>query len=273
MNKATLFSIGEFSKMTGLTVKTLRFYHEEKLLAPAFVDPETGYRYYEGRQVERARVIAFLRSLELPVSEIRELLAREEGDVLEVLERHQVELVARIKHLRNAERVLREHIAKEKEERAMTVSNFEVSEKDVGAVMVAAIRMKGAYKECGKAFGKLARGFGRELAGRPMLLHHDTEFKENDADFEACFPVRQRREGAGAEVRELPAARCVTLVHQGPYEELGRSYAKVFSYVKSCGYDVEMPTREVYLKGPGMIFRGNPKKYLTEIQIPIGRGT
>ena len=77
-----------------------------------------------------------------------------------------------------------------------------------------------------------------------MLLHHDTEYKENDADFEACFPVRKRREVAGAEVRELPGARCVTLVHQGPYEELGRSYAKVLSYVKSRGYDVEMPTRE-----------------------------
>ena len=43
----------------------------------------------------------------------------------------------------------------------------------------------------------------------------------------------------------------------------------MLKYVKERGYEVALPTREVYLKGPGMIFRGNPKKYLTEIQLPI----
>ena len=42
-----VFSIGEFSKITGLTVKTLRFYHEQGLLHPTHVDSETGYRYYD----------------------------------------------------------------------------------------------------------------------------------------------------------------------------------------------------------------------------------
>ena len=44
------------------------------------------------------------------------------------------------------------------------------------------------------------------------------------------------------------------------------------SDIKTHGYDTRLPTREVYIKGPGMIFKGNPKKYLTEIQIPIGVG-
>ncbi|MGN6369186.1 MAG: GyrI-like domain-containing protein [Phycisphaerae bacterium] len=153
----------------------------------------------------------------------------------------------------------------------MKAPAFEVSEKDVPVVTVAAIRMRGAYKDCGKAFGKIARSFRRDVSGKPLLLHHETEYKEQDADFEACFPVRKARAVAGTDVHELPAAHCVTLVHQGPYEELGRSYEKVFSYVKSHGYEVELPTREIYLKGPGMIFRGNPQKYLTEIQVPIRR--
>ncbi len=53
-----MFSIGEFSKVTGLTVKTLRFYHEQGLLDPTHIDPETGYRYYGPAKVETARVIA-----------------------------------------------------------------------------------------------------------------------------------------------------------------------------------------------------------------------
>ena len=53
-HKAACSRIGEFSKLSGLTVKTLRFYHEEGLLVPAFVDPDTGYRYYD-EQADRDR--------------------------------------------------------------------------------------------------------------------------------------------------------------------------------------------------------------------------
>lgn len=61
----------------------------------------------------------------------------------------------------------------------------------------------------------------------------------------------------------------VTLLHQGPYDDLGRSYQKILGYLKQKGVEAELPTREVYIKGPGMIFKGNPKKYLTEIQMLV----
>ncbi len=70
-------------------------------------------------------------------------------------------------------------------------------------------------------------------------------------------------------MRELPGGRFVCLLHRGPYEELGRSYRKVFESIEAKGLKPAVPSREVYLKGPGMIFRGNPKKYLTEIQVPV----
>ena len=76
-------------------------------------------------------------------------------------------------------------------------------------------------------------------------------------------------EAEGISVRELPGGRCVALLHKGPYDQLGRSYSKILEYIKQKGYQTILPSREVYLKGPGMIFRGNPKKYLTEIQILI----
>jgi effector-binding domain-containing protein len=81
------------------------------------------------------------------------------------------------------------------------------------------------------------------------------------------MPVRERKDVAGISVRELPGGQCMSLVHQGPYDQLFRSYARIFEYINDQKYTVIVPTREVYLKGPGMIFKGNPKKYLTEIQI------
>ncbi len=50
-------SIGDFSRMTHLSVKALRHYHDLGLLEPADVDPATGYRYYDASQVHAAQVI------------------------------------------------------------------------------------------------------------------------------------------------------------------------------------------------------------------------
>jgi effector-binding domain-containing protein len=83
------------------------------------------------------------------------------------------------------------------------------------------------------------------------------------------MPIRREVRIDDVDVRRLPGGQCVALVHRGPYEELGRSYARVLRYANEHGYKITLPTREVYLKGPGMIFRGNRKKYLTEIQLLV----
>src|ERR1051325_1512479 len=90
------FGIGEFSRVTGLTVKTLRYYHEERLLVPAFVDPRTDYRYYDPNQVESARAIAFLRSLDVPVAEVRRVLdqTRQGEGMMDAVVRHRAELLS-----------------------------------------------------------------------------------------------------------------------------------------------------------------------------------
>ena len=69
-----LLSIGEFSRMTFLSVKTLRHYHETGLLAPAHIDPSSGYRYYDVSQVTTAQVIRRFRDLDLPIERLRAFL-------------------------------------------------------------------------------------------------------------------------------------------------------------------------------------------------------
>jgi DNA-binding transcriptional MerR regulator len=263
-----MFSIGEFSKLTQLTVKTLRFYHEQEILVPACVDPDSGYRYYDASQVELARAITYLRGLEFSLNDIRELLQSDGGDdLLTILERQHAAVKGRIKQLGKAVRTLERFILEERQAKSMAQIINDVQEKDLTPLLVAGIRIKGRYSECGRAFGQISRSYGRHLCGKPLLLHYDTEYHEADADFEACLPIRQMKDVEGVSVRELPGGRCVSLVHRGPYDELSRSYARIFQYLNDRKYQALVPTREVYLKGPGMIFKGNPKKYVTEIQI------
>jgi DNA-binding transcriptional MerR regulator/effector-binding domain-containing protein len=269
-----MFTIGEFSKITGLPVKTLRFYHERGLLTPATIDPSSGYRYYDQRNVDAARVIIALRELEFSLDDIGAILAdcSADEDLLVFLTRQKQVLAERVARFAGALDRIDRLIDQEREardEEKMAANTFEIEEKNLDSMLVAGVRMKGRYCDCGQGFALLGKRLGRHIAGKPLCLYYDGEYREEDADFEPCMPVRNEMQVEGVDVRRLPGGRCVSLVHRGPYEELGRTYARALRYVKEHGYHVQLPTREVYLKGPGMIFRGNPRKYLTEIQLPL----
>lgn len=75
MNDKSLLSIGQFAKLAGLSVHALRHYDAVGLLAPADVDPETGYRRYDRSQVAAARLISDLRWLDLPIHLVRDVVA------------------------------------------------------------------------------------------------------------------------------------------------------------------------------------------------------
>jgi DNA-binding transcriptional MerR regulator len=267
---ATMLSIGEFSRVTSLSIKTIRLYGEKGLLPPAEVKDGSGYRYYDAQSVERARVIQALRVLEFSLADIAEILeaGEDEADIVSYLEQHKDAIARKLARYQHIHRAL-ETIVKNEREAAMTdqASVVEIREKTVGELLVAGIRGKGVYTDAGQRFGRLGRAVGRFIAGKAMGLYYDGEFKEQDADFECCFPIRKAVEKEGIHVRTLPGGRCVSLVHVGPYSELGRSYARVFEYVRTKKLEPRIPSREVYLKGPGMIFKGNPRKYLTEIQV------
>ena len=266
-----MFTIGEFSRATALTIKTLRFYHQEGILVPSRVDPATGYRYYDEKDLETARVTTYLRSLDVPLLEVKEILrSAEDSAAADALERHKIAIEERMRHYRKVIRSLQEFIDRERQLRVrFECASTEVKEATLPPVLIAAIRMQGHYADCGKAFGKIGRTFRSDVAGPAFLLHYNTEYRENDADFEACFPVKRGRIAKGVDVRELPPCRALTLQHRGSYHEIAGAYSLILRTIKQRGYEIVRPTREVYLRGPGIIFKGNPKNYVTDIQIPI----
>jgi DNA-binding transcriptional MerR regulator/DNA gyrase inhibitor GyrI len=271
-----VFSIGEFSSASGIPVRTLRFYHEQGLLVPAAVDSETNYRSYDEHNLDVARVIAALRGLEFSLDDIREVLAgcQEDGDVLVQLERQKMSLQQKLRHYQDVVSKIDELLRAgrvAREEDKMSAANYEVQVLELAPLLVGGIRMAGRYSDCGSGFATLGKRLGRHIAGKPLCLFYDGEYRDEDANFEPCMPLRKPVAAEGISVRELPGGRCVSLMHRGPYAELSRTYARALRYVKEHGYQLQVPCREVYHQGPGMLFRGNPKKYLTEIQLLVAR--
>jgi DNA-binding transcriptional MerR regulator/effector-binding domain-containing protein len=269
----TSYAIGEFSRVTGLSVKTLRFYHETGILIPSWVDETTGYRFYDTSKIEKARVIMRLRQMEFSIEDIAAVLGycADEADILNYLERQREVLQQRIQEDRGIVRSLNEIIASEKAaKRLLEGGSYAVEEKTLEPMLIAGIRMKGKYSDCGAGFSRLAKSVGRWICGKPLCLYYDGEYRDADAEFEPCFPIRKEVSAEGVTVRSLPGSPCLTLIHRGPYDQLGRSYARILKPADERKLKIALPTREVYLKGPGLILRGNPRNYLTEIQLPVG---
>jgi len=272
ITEGIVFTIGEFSLISRLSVKTLRFYHEEGILLPDYIDEESGYRYYRKETVGRATVIKLLRDMDFTVGEIREML-QDYSDDTELLDHFEQKLQKtreRLMNLKKSESSLDEIIKSIRRiKMAGTHVTFEVREKEIDEMIFAGYRFKGKYEEIGDALKKIGRGVGRHINGSPMALYYDPEYREQDADIEAGFPIAKQIQKKGVASRILKGGKAVTIIHKGPYASIGESYKKVFLYIEENHLKALLPSREIYRKGPGLIFRGNPDHYLTEIQVMI----
>jgi len=265
-----MYKIGEFSQISRLPVKTLHHYDEENILKPDYIDEETGYRYYRKESLEKAETIKLLRRLEFSVAEIRAITENISSDdeMREMIITRKNEIRTKIKHYSQIEKeldLISKTIGDVKMKKIEAGNVGQIFLKNIDHVIFLGVRRKCAYDEVGKDFSECAKKAGRFICGKGMNLFYDGEYKEKDADIETGFPVKKEIDGS----RMLIGGKALCTVHKGRYEEIGKSFAMIYDYISKNKVKTRIPIRLVYTKGPGMIFRGNPEKYLTEIQFII----
>lgn len=265
-----MYKIGEFSKITSLTVKTLRYYDEVGLLKPAQVDEMSGYRYYNQDNYDKARIIHLLRRFDFSIQELLEALPRIEStdDIAAYLFDKSQQVNDRVASLKKLQKQMMVEVDKLREVKEMT-NQQAVKLKVLEPIEVVSKRFKGRYDEVGNYFGGLFKAAGQYAAGAPMSLYYDEEYTEENADIEVALPVKRTLQKKDATCKVLPKERCVSLIHVGPYETLSESYKQIADYMHAHQLTGKTPSREIYHKGPGMLLKGNPNKYETEILIPI----
>ncbi len=270
-----MFKIGEFSKLSQVPVKTLRYYDEIDLLKPAEVDQFTGYRFYSAEQLPRLNRILALKDLDLSLAQIGELL---DGDlpaeqIRGMFRMKQAEMKGRVKEeqarLARVERRLRQI------EQEGTMSTEEVVIKSIPAMKIAAVReVISTYGDISQLYGALFKHTGRHRA-RPaapaLAVYYDEGYRESDIDVEAAVPVsKDIPDGERVKVRELPGVEeMACVVHRGSYDNFSEPYSRLLTWIEANGYRICGPNREVYIKGPGLLTK--PSQYVTELQIPVER--
>jgi DNA-binding transcriptional MerR regulator len=247
-----LLTIGDFSRMTHLSVKALRHYHDVGLLEPAEVDRSSGYRFYEASQVPVAQVIRRFRDLGMPVDEVKAVLTAPD-----VTTRNQV-IVA---HLERMEEQLAQTQATVASLRAvLEVPRVEapVEYRSVAPTTTLAIRETVTAADLGSwwtdAFITLRKALeeaGLSRAGPDGCLYSNEMFELEEGEMVAFVPVTGHAVGSGrVQVYELPAVELAIMVHKGTYDELDRTYGALGTYVAERALGVDGPIRELYVVSP-----------------------
>ena len=272
-----MFKIGDFSKLSQVSVKTLRYYDELDLLKPMEVDRFTSYRYYSADQLPRLNRILALKDLGLTLEEIGALL-------VDGLPAAQIRGILRLKQVEASERVEEERARLSRVEARLKqieeegkMPTYEVVVKKVPAMRVASVRDTiPTYSQQDSLWGELESYLGQNEihpAGPCFTLYHDAEYKERDVDAEACEPVGLATHGKGrVVVRELPAVESMaSVVHKGTFGTLDQAYQAILSWIQANGYRVVGSDREVYLHTSNGPARQDDPSYVTEVQIPVAK--
>jgi len=273
-----MIRIGDFSKLSRVSIKTLRYYDEMDLLKPIAVDRFTGYRYYEFDQLPRLNRILALRDLGFSLEEIGQLLR-------DSLTSEQMRGMLKLRRAEIRQRVQEETGRLERVEARLRLieqeedmSKYDVVIKKIAPIKVASVRgIVPTPPQQGSLWGELEGTLARQRV-RPaapcFCLYHDDEYKEKDWDIEACEPIEADLAETGrVKVRTLPAVETMACtVHHGPFVTIGEAYDAIGKWISANGYRICGPSREIYLhvteEGQGMVSQ-TAADTVTEIQFPV----
>jgi len=277
-----MIRIGDFSKLSRISIKTLRFYDEMGLLKPIEVDRLTGYRYYEINQLTRLNRILALKDLGFSLEEIGQLLANNLSveQMRGMLKLRQADIRRQVRE--ESDRLERVEARLRQIEQEDRMSKYDVVIKKVDPVRVASVRgIVPTPPEQGSLWGELEGYLARQRirSNSPCLtLYHDDEYKERDWDLEVCEPLEGDLTGSSrVKVQVLPAVETMAcVVHHGPFITIQEAYDAIMKWIDVNGYRICGPGREVYLKtanpdpkgGPVRVSQTDPDT-VTEIQFPV----
>jgi effector-binding domain-containing protein len=264
-----LLPIGRFSDMCRLSIPALRHYDELGLLPPAAVDPDTGYRYYSMSQAVDADRIRTLRFIEMPLPEIRAILAGDRERAKAVLIGHRQRLIEQADRQRYAISLL-ETMLRDEPRRA-----YEVHIRETRPQATASVRGRAAWTELGPFISaslieifRAAGDQGIRFAGPAYGIYHSAEGTEVEVDLEVGMPVAEAIEPCGRVLAtEIPGGLVASTVHAGRYEEVGPAYRALGEWVQEHGHETAGPPREIYIVGPEQV--RDPGALRTEIVWPI----
>lgn len=271
-----MLKIGDFSKLSRITVRMLRHYDEIDLLKPKTVDEWTGYRYYDEDQLLAANKIKLLRDLGFGLSAIGELLTHfnDCAEIEKFLKIRRQALVAEESGLRERIKLIDGAIKNLKQEG--NFMNYVVNLKTIPELYVASVRSVIAeYAAEGELWSRLMPEVNKQKckAATPcyaMSVYHDKGFVEKDADVEVRFAVEgEYKDTDEVKFKTVPAVEVAACVFKGGYGQILAVNEAIAQWAKQSGYEFCGAAFWIYHKSP--YETKSPDDYVTEVCFPVKR--
>ena len=245
-------TIGDFSRMTLLSVKALRHYHEIGLLEPVAVDPDSGYRIYDADQVPTAQVIRRLKDLGMALEDVKRVLqapdlASRNRAIVEHLQRLEGELAQTKANVASLRRLLESPPARG------ASSEFRSLGPAPALAIQERVTVDGLDAWWVEAFGELHNAAARSRltrSGPDGALYPGEWFQDAVGDVVAFMPVAAAPAARGdgrVQPYVVPAAELAVLMHRGPLGDLDQTFAALGEFVLERAIGVDGPMREYYL--------------------------
>jgi DNA-binding transcriptional MerR regulator len=264
VHSAAVLAIGEFSRLTHLSVRTLRRYHDAGLLQPATVDDATGYRYYSADQIPTAQVIHRLRELDVPLSDVQRILrSPDPGTRAALVSDHLQRLESELDRTRAAVASLRRLLRPEP-------APLDVEVRAVPATTVAAVEDDVAHDQLLAWYaGAMAEldAVVREPTGVPGGLYDNALFEAGRGHLLVYRTTAHPPHSGRVHAMTLPAVELAVTTHVGEHHDIDITYGELGAWVVANALAVAGPVRESYLVGPRDT--ADPSAWRTEIGWPV----
>jgi DNA-binding transcriptional MerR regulator len=243
-----LLSIGEFSRLTHVSVKALRHYHDLDLLCPARIDPGSGYRFYATAQAPTAQLIRRFRDLGMSLDRVKVVLtATDPAARDEVIALHLRSMERQLAQTRTAVTSLR-HLLEGGGSPSLDVA-FHTLTSAPALLVSARVAWDEAFVWLRDTLADLRREIGSDadLRGGPDGALYSAEFFESHiGEVTAFIPLNA---SAGRVRGLLPEGPVAVAVHRGSFSELDRTYTALGTFVAEQGLGSQTRTaiRENYL--------------------------
>jgi DNA-binding transcriptional MerR regulator len=254
-----LLSIGRFAKAAQLSLKALRLYDRKGIFKPAYVAPESGYRYYRIEQLEAARVIRSMRQMEMPLPTIRQVFTADSDEAEEIVSDYLRSFEQRAERVRSTARTLISHL---NHKEAATMA-FEIGEKDVAPQQIVSIskhvyvgQLDSHIKESVRFLREYANRQGGEIVGPAFGIYHGPVNREDNGPVEVCLPVRGKFSVSGEVVSRECSGGSVAYVtvedEQCQFPGILQAYDAVHDWITRKGCDIEESPREIWMDSEKM---------------------
>ncbi len=269
-----MLKIGDFSKLSRISIRMLRYYDEIGILHPECVDDFTGYRYYREAQLPLAERIQTLKNLGFGLSAISEILDKCEdaGEMERFLLVKRKELEEEAMGIRQKLQFLDSTLKWLRKDG--NLMDYNVTLKTVPERYVASVRQVIPAYDCE---GMLWEIMCRELETQKvqqavpcygMAIFHDEGYKEHDPDVEIqSAVVGKYQDTEHVKFKTVPPLQIASATYKGSYDQISRVNAAVANWVVENGYDFDGKSFCIYHVSPGQT--SDPEELVTEVCFPV----